>query len=115
MQWLIDLILPLLKTYVDEKIAAIPPFPTGTVIAWWGLWVDIPDGWAACEGTDGRPDLRAKFLRGAGGGAPIMADSGSNTHTHGIGGGLASGKTKNSTGDNIPLAHGIWWIMKIDE
>lgn len=32
---------------------------------WHGLIVDIPNGWALCDGENGTPDLRQKFVRGA--------------------------------------------------
>jgi hypothetical protein len=28
-----------------------------------GLAADIPDGWAICDGTNGTPDLRGRFIR----------------------------------------------------
>lgn len=40
--------------------------PQGLIAMWSGLDVDIPDGWALCDGTNALPDLRAKFIIGAG-------------------------------------------------
>jgi microcystin-dependent protein len=37
--------------------------PKGTIIAWYGQNL-IPDGWVICDGNNGTPDLRNKFLRG---------------------------------------------------
>ena len=37
------------------------------ICIWAGAIVDIPAGWALCDGNDGRPDLRTKFVIGAGG------------------------------------------------
>lgn len=38
----------------------------GIIVLWWGAIVDIPAGWALCDGAGGRPDLRDKFIIGAG-------------------------------------------------
>lgn len=38
----------------------------GIIVLWGGAIVDIPTGWALCDGFGGRPDLRDKFLIGAG-------------------------------------------------
>jgi len=37
------------------------------ICLWAGAVVDIPAGWALCDGNAGRPDLRDKFVLGAGG------------------------------------------------
>ncbi len=36
------------------------------ICIWAGAIVDIPAGWALCNGNNGTPDLRDKFLMGAG-------------------------------------------------
>lgn len=41
--------------------------PIGTITVWSGSVDSIPDGWALCDGQDGRPDLRGKVVLGAGG------------------------------------------------
>ena len=38
--------------------------PAGIIVAWSGK--DVPFGWALCDGTNGTPDLRDKFLVGSG-------------------------------------------------
>lgn len=38
----------------------------GLICFWGGAIVDIPAGWKLCDGTAGRPDLRDKFIIGAG-------------------------------------------------
>lgn len=37
------------------------------ILIWSGAIVDIPAGWALCDGNNGTPDLRGKFIVGAGG------------------------------------------------
>lgn len=56
--------------YVDLSAGSFSGFgavPVGTIILWHGDEANIPDGWAVCDGQDGRPDLRGRFPVGAGG------------------------------------------------
>ncbi|MFH1768458.1 MAG: hypothetical protein ABH858_04805 [Candidatus Omnitrophota bacterium] len=39
--------------------------PRGGIIMWSGKIVDIPSGWILCDGSNGTPDLRDKFIVGA--------------------------------------------------
>lgn len=40
--------------------------PVGGIIMWSGSIVSIPATWALCDGTNGTPDLRDRFIVGAG-------------------------------------------------
>lgn len=40
------------------------PFIKGMVLMWSGLLSEVPEGWALCDGQDGRPNLLGKFIRG---------------------------------------------------
>ena len=72
-------------------------FPTGGIIMWSGAEGAIPSGWVLCNGSNSTPDLRDKFIVGAGtGGSYSVADTGGSTsvtlstaelpaHTHGAG------------------------------
>lgn len=40
--------------------------PIGSIVIWSGTTDNIPTGWALCDGQDGRPDLRDRFVLGAG-------------------------------------------------
>ena len=51
---------------------------------WWGIVTEIPLGWALCDGTQGTPDLRDKFVYGAGLGQAVGNVGGSDPHTHGF-------------------------------
>jgi microcystin-dependent protein len=47
---------------------AIRGFPDAGVIAMWaGSLREIPNGWVLCDGKNGTPDLRDKFIVGSGG------------------------------------------------
>jgi len=43
-----------------------PDFPAGGIIMWAGALADIPGGWALCDGTNGTPNLKNRFIVGAG-------------------------------------------------
>lgn len=40
-------------------------FPKGIIVAWSGEITKIPDGWTLCNGSNGAPDLRGRFILGA--------------------------------------------------
>lgn len=40
--------------------------PTGLISMWSGSIASIPEGWALCNGSNGTPDLRDRFIVGAG-------------------------------------------------
>lgn len=41
--------------------------PSGVITMWSGSTSDIPDGWVLCDGSGETPDLRDRFVVGAGG------------------------------------------------
>lgn len=40
--------------------------PAGAIIMWSGVITNLPVGWKLCDGTNGTPNLRNKFIVGAG-------------------------------------------------
>ena len=87
-------------------------FPSGGIILWSGAANAIPTGWVLCDGQNSTPDLRNRFVVGAGDSYAVDATGGSAdatlvSHTHGsgnLGTGNAgshshSGNT-NNTGDH---------------
>ena len=58
------------------------PNPIGTITMWGGLVAGIPVGWQLCDGTNGTPDLRNKFIRGAGAAFIPGDEGGSSQHSH---------------------------------
>lgn len=54
--------------------------PAGGIIIWSGAADAVPEGWALCDGTNGTPDLRDRFVLGAGGSRAVGATGGEETH-----------------------------------
>ena len=52
-----------------------------SIIKWTGLIANIPKGYQICDGTNGTPDLRAKFVRGAAAGNQAGGTGGADTVT----------------------------------
>jgi hypothetical protein len=69
--------------------------PTGAILMWSGSIATIPTGWLICDGTNGTPDLRSRFVVGAGSTYAVNATGGSAdailvSHNHGGSTGLQS-------------------------
>jgi len=58
------------------------PNAPGTIAAWSGAIVDIPSGYQLCDGTNGTPDLRDKFVAGSGTSYNPGDSGGSVNHNH---------------------------------
>ncbi len=56
--------------------------PAGLIAMWGGLVANIPAGWLLCNGSNGTPDLRDKFVKGAAAAANPGATGGAATHGH---------------------------------
>lgn len=56
-------VLRIVKSALNGKQDKLP---TGMISIWYGAVNAIPDGWALCDGTNGTPDLRDRFVVGAG-------------------------------------------------
>ena len=54
--------------------------PTGVIVMWSGAANAIPAGWALCDGGSGRPDLRGRFIVGAGGNYSVGGTGGEEKH-----------------------------------
>lgn len=57
-------------------------FVQGMIIMWSGTANNIPSGWALCDGQNGRPDLRNRFVIGAGDSYNPKSYGGNETHSH---------------------------------
>lgn len=63
--------------------------PVGGIILWYGSIVSIPSGWALCDGNNGTPNLKDKFVVGAGSTYSVGGTGGSTdavivSHTHSV-------------------------------
>ncbi len=56
--------------------------PIGYITWWSGFIAGIPAGWTLCDGTEGTPDLRDKFVIGAAGTFIPGATGGTAAHVH---------------------------------
>lgn len=109
--------------------------PTGIITLWYGSIASIPAGWILCNGAGGSPDLRNRFLVGAGDTYAVDVNGGAvnhnhaftgDGHTHNIeagfaigdgadrsdvsGSSAATGTTDN--GSSLPPYHALAYIMK---
>jgi hypothetical protein len=73
---------------------------TGMVLFWTGASNAIPSGYVLCDGTNGTPDLRDKFIVGGGGSLPTSG--GANTGSTGVSLTGATGGATALTIDQIP-------------
>ena len=86
------------STYLrgDDTWSQISGIPAGVILMWSGTLSAIPAGWNLCDGTNGTPNLIAKFVRsiatasteaGSTGGSDSVtltgAQSGTSAHGHG--------------------------------
>jgi len=110
--------------------------PAGLICLWHGAVVDVPFGWVLCDGNNDSPDLRNRFVIGAGdtyavnetgGASNHLHDFTSDGHSHSISGGAgltigndyagttstdpATGTTDSKS--NLPLYYALAWVMKI--
>ena len=106
----IGMILLTIKVYKNTMLMNI--LPSGVILAW--SKESIPDGWAYCDGNNGTPDLRSRFILGAGSGSGLsnrmLNEEGGNenslvNHRHLL-------VTRNSTSDaSINDASGLYPII----
>lgn len=115
--------------------AVLAALPAGVITIWSGSSGAIPTGWLLCNGTSGTPDLRDKFVVGAGSTYAVNATGGSANatlvshshtititdpghdhtanvtdpgHTHNLPGGTSSGGTiQTQLGVNSTASNGV--------
>lgn len=71
---------------LDQPVTATPanlnqPIPSGLISLWSGSIASIPSGWYLCNGANGTPDLRDRFVVGAGSTYAVGATGGATTQT----------------------------------
>jgi microcystin-dependent protein len=65
--------------FVTAALAAT--VPAGVILLWSGSVASIPSGWALCNGSSGTPDLRDRFVVGAGSTYAVAATGGADSIT----------------------------------
>jgi len=80
--------------------ASTNPVPSGSIIMWSGSIGSIPVGYYLCNGSNGTPDLRDRFVIGAG-----------NSYAVGATGGFTSAVVT-SGGATLPLYYALAFIQK---
>lgn len=79
--------------------------PIGTIVMWSGAINQLPSGWALCDGQNGTPDLRNRFIVGAGGEYALNDEGGNEAvqlSTSNLPSFTASGQTTNNGGHHHP-------------
>jgi hypothetical protein len=83
---------------------AVYAVPSGGIIMWSGSIASIPTGWLLCNGSSGTPDLRDRFVTGAGSTYAVASTGGSanaivvsHNHTFNV----------TSSGQSVEHNHGI--------
>lgn len=71
------------RYYTQAQVNALlsNAVPTGVITMWSGSTSAIPSGWALCNGSNGTPDLRDRFIVGAGSSYAVGDTGGANSVT----------------------------------
>jgi len=72
-------------TVNGTTITGYGTIPVGGIIMWSGAVSSIPDGWVLCDGNNGRPNLKNRFVVGAGDSYSVNATGGSPTASLSVG------------------------------
>jgi len=62
------------STLANAQVSTSNLVPQGTIVAWYppnGVATTAPPSWALCDGTNNTPDLRGRFILGAGQGTGL--------------------------------------------
>jgi len=78
-------------------------WPRYIPLPWSGPISEIPNGWQLCDGSDGAPDLRGRFIVGAGGLYGVGAQGGADSHRHTLSG--TTGSTALTVAQMPPHTH----------
>lgn len=64
-----------------SSLTGIVSIPSGVIVMWSGSEATIPSGWVLCNGSNSTPDLRNRFVVGAGDSYAVNATGGTETVT----------------------------------
>lgn len=84
--------------------------PNGAIIMWSGTVATIPNGFLLCDGTNGTPDLRNRFVIGAGDTYAVGATGGSSATTSV--GDVEAGPQATVSTSALPPYYALCYIMK---
>lgn len=84
--------------------------PSGAIIMWSGATNAIPTGWVLCNGENNTPDLRNRFVIGAGD-AYSVGETGGGSSTTSVGDVVAGPQATVST-SSLPPYYALCYIMK---
>lgn len=93
-------------TAVNSATSATGNIPIGGIIIWSGSTGSIPSGWALCNGSSSTPDLRDRFIVGAGSSYSVGGTGGSAnaivvSHTHSFSATTGSTSTAHTHDTNV--------------
>jgi hypothetical protein len=91
-----------------------PALPSGVITMWSGSIASIPGGWYLCDGTNGTPNLRDRFIVGAGSTYAVNATGGSAdavvvSHSH-----TFTGDVLPTHSHTYPLANTSSWNVSLN-
>lgn len=118
----LDAIEAYLLCQIANKPAPSPTagVPSGTILLWSGSQATIPTGYVLCDGNNSSPDLRDRFIVGAGSTYAVDATGGATTQTatlppNGVNGDVTAGVDFNATSSAfsiLPPYYALCYIMK---
>lgn len=98
-----------------NSLAAGGTIPTGGIIMWSGAVSAIPSGWVLCNGSNSTPDLRNRFVVGAGSTYAVNATGGTDSvslstanlpaHNHSFSGSGTTSTIGNHTHGSVAQPH----------
>ncbi len=88
-----------MPTQAELEAFAAAVIPKGTIIAWYAKQGAFPRGWNVCDGSNGTPDLRGRFIRGVSDIAETGKTGGNTDHTHHYRWSVSEGNWKGSDKD----------------
>jgi microcystin-dependent protein len=104
-----DLTQAQMQTFLGISGLIAGAIPAGIITMWSGSVASIPSGWTLCNGSNGTPDLRGRFIIGAGGSYNPGNTGGSESvtlttanlaaHTHSVSGTTATDGSHNHGGN----------------
>ena len=101
--------LPFSDEAVKALISAL--VPSGVVMMWSGAANAIPSGYVLCDGTNSTPDLRNRFVIGAGDTYAVGATGGGSATTSV--GDVEAGPQATVSTSSLPPYYALCYIMKI--